>query len=390
VDSWAEAVDEPSEEQPPAGRDPRRQSYWELHDFASGRGLEVGPLHRPLVAKDEAAVEYLDVMDRARLLEHYADDPFVTPEAVPEIDHFLIGHDGHSRSLLEAVGDAEPFNWVLASHVIEHIPNPIGWLEQLATLTVDDGVLVLAVPDRRYCFDVLRPATTTGQLLAAHHNDDQRPPVAAVYDYFVGSVTYDATELWRGEVPSYASRIHGVDQASERVAATLAGEYVDCHVWLFTPQSFVEQMHELRAAGLSKWYVEQIEATPEHDIEFKVVMRRLPRGTDSTAPCEGEVLSDETIPDWMAATAEAHDLRAEVLRLSRALTTSERYSARLERRLTEKTARLGRLRQTVQRQERRLLKSRDELQQHLAEPRGVLASMTARTRGAVRSVLRRS
>ena len=39
--------------------DPRRQSFWDLHDFSAGHGLEVGPLHRPIIGKDEGDVSYV-------------------------------------------------------------------------------------------------------------------------------------------------------------------------------------------------------------------------------------------------------------------------------------------------------------------------------------------
>ncbi|THI93750.1 hypothetical protein E7Z54_20625 [Nocardioides sp.] len=42
-----------------------------------------------------------------------------------------------------------PFDWVFASRVIEHVPDLVGWLEQTESLVVEDGALVLVVPDRR-------------------------------------------------------------------------------------------------------------------------------------------------------------------------------------------------------------------------------------------------
>ncbi|MBA3780525.1 MAG: methyltransferase domain-containing protein [Nocardioides sp.] len=86
-------------------------------------------------------------------------------------------HDAHARRGTRPGG---PYAWGIASHVIEHIPDLVGWLAQLADVVADDGVLVLAVPDKGYGFDAHRPLTTVGQILAAHEEGHTRPGVPSV------------------------------------------------------------------------------------------------------------------------------------------------------------------------------------------------------------------
>src|SRR6185436_9508930 len=105
---------------------------------------------------DEADVRYVDVLDRDGLVAHYADDG-VDTDRIPEIDFPLIQPDGRTLGLAEAAAPGAPYDWVVASHVVEHVPDLIGWLADLAELTADGAALVLVVPDRRYTFDALRP-----------------------------------------------------------------------------------------------------------------------------------------------------------------------------------------------------------------------------------------
>jgi hypothetical protein len=322
-------------------RDPRRSRLWALQDFSQGRGLEVGPLHEAIVGRDEADVRYVDVHDQEGLRLHYASDPAVPVDAIPEIDYTLVQADGSTLSLADACRAGAPFAWVVASHVIEHVPDVIGWLGDLAEIVEDDGALVLMVPDRRYCFDVHRPPTTVGQMLEAHELRATRPTTRAVYDYFSAAVHNDVRELWAGLPPTYDQRMHTIAQALDKVAEGRSGTYVDCHVWLFSPDSFLEQMHELRSIGQSSWIVDSMHPTRLHEIEFMVRLRRIPREQDATSEQPGELLSTSVLPEWLA---EQSNGRTRVAMIEAELKTARRDVRRLERRLARRSAALAKVR----------------------------------------------
>jgi Methyltransferase domain len=365
-------------------RDPRRSRLWALQDFSHGRGLEVGPLHEAIVGRDEADVRYVDVHDQAGLRAHYADDPGVPGEAIPEIDYTLVKADGSSVSLAEACRDGAPFAWAVASHVIEHVPDVIGWLKDLAELVEDDGALVLMVPDRRYCFDVHRPPTTVGQMLEARELQATRPTTRAVYDYFSAAVHNDVRELWAGLPPDYGQRMHTVAQALDKVAEGRSGTYIDCHVWLFTPESFLDQMHELRTIGESSWIVDSMHPTRHHHIEFMVRLRRIPRGQDTTSEQPGELLATAQLPEWLA---EQGNGRLRVAAVETELDAARREVRRLERRLARRGAALGKVRKRLvgQRQQIQRLRRRAERAEGRAEQ--THSSWRRRVKGAAARVV---
>ena len=82
----------------PRPPDARSNRFWELQDFSQGHGLEIGPLHRPILFPDEARVQYADVFDADYLREFYTSHAQVITEDIPEID-FVLLQDGVVRNL---------------------------------------------------------------------------------------------------------------------------------------------------------------------------------------------------------------------------------------------------------------------------------------------------
>lgn len=80
------------------------------------------------------------------------------------------------------------FEFVLASHALEHIANPILALSEWKRLLKDQGVLVLLLPHRDKTFDHRRPVTTLEHLIsdfkAGRTEDDltHLPEILALHD----------------------------------------------------------------------------------------------------------------------------------------------------------------------------------------------------------------
>jgi SAM-dependent methyltransferase len=54
----------------------------------------------------------------------------------------------------------QTYDFVLASHVLEHIANPLGALQEWKRVLSRQGVLLIVLPDKRATFDHLRPYTS--------------------------------------------------------------------------------------------------------------------------------------------------------------------------------------------------------------------------------------
>ena len=226
-----------------------------------------------------------------------------------------------------------------------------------------------------------RPLTTVGQMIQAHLDGDTRPSTRAVYDHYAGAVDYNHTNLWRGERPFYDGPRFAAGTAEEQLQRTLKGEYVDSHVWLFTPDTFLRQLRELRLSGRSDWFVDAIVPTPRDEIEFRVRLRRIPRGTDATVEDHpGEVVAEGERPEWVEQQASWHrvdTLQDRIATLETLLKLSEsdqkaaeRRAAILEAKVDKRDERLAKLRKQLERSEKRVARLREaqEVPAPAAEP----------------------
>src|SRR5690606_33473322 len=113
-----------------------------------GRGLEIGPSHNPVAPKREGfRVEVVDHADRATLVGKYRGHG-VDVDLIEDVDFVWSG-----ESYAELTGKSSHYDWIIASHVIEHVPDLVGFVKACAEVLHDGGVLALAVPDKRFCFD---------------------------------------------------------------------------------------------------------------------------------------------------------------------------------------------------------------------------------------------
>lgn len=77
------------------------------------------------------------------------------------------------------------FDFVLSSHVIEHLANPLRGLREWRRVLRNDGTLILIVPHRDGTFDHRRPVTTVEHIQKDFHDDtgeDDRTHIAEVLE----------------------------------------------------------------------------------------------------------------------------------------------------------------------------------------------------------------
>jgi SAM-dependent methyltransferase len=218
----------------------------------SGVGLEIGPGFNPLLPKSEGYdVETLDHGTAAQLRDKYRNDPNVDIARIEEVDFVADG-----QPIAEVVGKPGYYDYIVASHVIEHAPDFLGFLKDCEALLNQAGTLILAVPDKRRCFDLLQPLTSTGMILQAHQERRTRHPPSALFDDIAYNVLRDGDGGWSKGCAGRLTFAHDLATAFDFFyKMRLSSHYVDSHAWRFTPSSFrliVDDLWMIGEIGLSE------------------------------------------------------------------------------------------------------------------------------------------
>lgn len=199
-----------------------------------GKGLEIGPSHSPLAAKkDGYDVEILDYLDADALRAKYA----AAGADVSRIEAVDYVADG--RPLADVIGAEGRYDWIIASHVIEHVPDLVLFLRECRKLLRPGGALVLAVPDKRCCFDIFRPISTVGQVLQAHLDCRTRPVPGILFDDVAYARQRGGNIGWHLKDDGALEAVRPLSFAAEVFRqACGSSDYVDMHCWVFVPSSF--------------------------------------------------------------------------------------------------------------------------------------------------------
>lgn len=248
----------------------RRDKLLQGLDIAGGSGIEIGALAWPFITRADGDVTYVDWADTPTLRRKYADDPNVDIDRIVQVD--AVWGD---KTLAEAVGPARKFDYVVASHVVEHVPDLITWIRELFGVLKSGGEVRLAVPDKRFTFDFLRRETELADVLDAHLHHARKPMSRLVLDALINHVDVDVHRLWAKTVdlstmqPSPGHVPGAIDMARR----AMGNEYTDVHCWVFTPVSFTRLMAEIVAAGLLDCACAAFTDTALDNIEFFIGLR---------------------------------------------------------------------------------------------------------------------
>jgi SAM-dependent methyltransferase len=180
----------------------------------TGNGYEIGAGERPACVPFGCRVSYIDkfTYEEAKDGSFY----FAKPDNMVNVSIFAAMDELHEI-------DAGSADFFIACHVIEHVHNVIPALRNLYRKLKPGGQLFLAVPDKRYMFDEIRPTTTLEHFVA----EDLSGTPNLLEHYFEYARRAQHKENW-------------VETGTEHFKRG-----ADFHAHTFTPSSFNELLTHL-------------------------------------------------------------------------------------------------------------------------------------------------
>ena len=146
----------------------------------SGRGIEIGPGHVPFPVPETVEVRYVDRWEPQQnqaLFPELGESP-----AFPQPDHVV----NLDVDRLVMFADASQ-DFVIASHLIEHLANPLAMLVELHRVLKPGGLLILLVPDRHKTFDRHRRPTPLEHVVDEYRRDVHEVDDTHILDYLIGT-----------------------------------------------------------------------------------------------------------------------------------------------------------------------------------------------------------
>ena len=130
------------------------------------RLIELGASYNPVIPKaDGWNTTVIDHASQADLIARYSGMGMEDVGHIEPVD--FVWQDGPLSDLVPQALHGT-FDGIVASHVGEHFPDLIAFFKSASLLLKPSGIMALALPDKRVCFDFFQPLTMTGDLVDAH------------------------------------------------------------------------------------------------------------------------------------------------------------------------------------------------------------------------------
>lgn len=233
-------------------------------------GIEIAPYFNPIVPKAEGYnVLILDVFDTATLREKAKEDPNIDNERIAKIEDVdLVTDASRLTNLVESEGLANKMHYIVSSHNFEHLPDPISFLQGCSGALLPGGVLSMAIPDCRACFDHFRMPTRLSDWLGAYHGAHKQPSPEVCFDFASNNAQYDLTE--QSFIPNRNLKSVYLNYLSQ---IEKPGPYQDTHCSVVFGQSLELMLRDLMYLGLIDFEIVEISETS--GIEFFVHLRKV-------------------------------------------------------------------------------------------------------------------
>jgi hypothetical protein len=239
---------------------------------ASSQALEIAPFYDPFLKKVNYIVDYTDYTTTEELKIRASKIPNFGEVDVPAVD--FVWSPG--KELKDCVPQGREYDFVVASHVLEHVPNPLGWLNEVLSVSREGCCIALFLPDRRMSNDFFRRETDFAQLMQLWIEQPVTPTPGQIFDCLEHSFATPGTSSLRFESrdnPVYpVDRYYSDDETIETaIFAYNESQYIDVHCTVWTPSNATALLERAVDAGVLNVHIAGVE---EDEAEFLILLRK--------------------------------------------------------------------------------------------------------------------
>jgi SAM-dependent methyltransferase len=236
----------------------------------SGHGVEFGPGCHPLrLGPRVRSVRYCDAFDRAGFAAAF-------PEVVSEVQGFPEKIDFRLQFDREPFVDLigrESVDFVVANHLLEHLVNPVRFLEQCREILTPGGLLFLGLPDKRHIFDRNRPRTPLADVMARYEADETELTDERIAE-FVNGVEQRDEPLRPGD-PARSAEFEMHRRRSVHVNVWMLDDVVELLQHVGRRRGMIWALHDGAAGGVEFLLLLRKSSRPEDLDLYPSVLARL-------------------------------------------------------------------------------------------------------------------
>jgi len=302
------------------------------HVDKAGFGMEIGPSHNPIVPKKKGyKVHIVDHTDREGLINKYKDDG-VNLNNIEDVDFIWKG-----ESYSELTGKHKYYDWIIGSHIVEHIPDLISFFKDCDSILKDEGVVSLAVPDKRYCFDHYRPISGLSKIIDNHFQKANIHTPGTVAEYYLNVVKKNGNIGWFSNTVGEYEFIHSLENAIQKMDSVVTKKtYLDLHAWCFVPHSFRLIIHDLYQLGMIPF--QELDFFYTVGSEFYITLSRIGKGLcksrmEMLNTIESELQYKEFVNELKNSEQISFSRQGEIKQLEKFLQKAEKNVAHRENEL---------------------------------------------------------
>jgi SAM-dependent methyltransferase len=281
--------------------------------------LEISPNFAPLVVSDDllpsGQITYCDRMPTSWLRNREKDN---TSRLKFDLEVMSNNFEWTPGVKLNECANTK-FDYVISSHVVEHVPDFLGHMIEISSVLESDGKYVFVIPNGRGTGEFFRRLSEESDVVEHFFMGGSRTSPGQNWDYLRNIIKYDGTPMFGKKRDDFVR--HHTDAEAIQDATRCFKEYVDVHSWVFDRSSFLSIITKFNQLNLFPFtlsdFQESSSRTPDGESEeFIVTLRKC----DYSIPQSWlEIVSEKVDRDSYSVDQTVQELNRDLLEIQASL-----------------------------------------------------------------------